>query len=256
MQGSRPGPSAVPPFPLRPRAGVLRHLATRAFLRVAVRLYLRVRVEGRDRLPDGPAVLCFNHQNWADTFVLLAALPMRPRLYIFGPLEEDMGRGLRNRLMRWSATCLPVRPDRGDLRGATRRTSAVLREGAVVAVAGEGRIHCGEGELLPLWQGAAHFALREGVPLVPIAVNGTGWLRLGGPVRVRIGEPLVVSGRPTGKAVTELADRTWTALHDLVQDWPDSTPPGPFGRWLTELFNDWPEGDRPPVPPRPGSSKG
>jgi hypothetical protein len=33
-------------------------------------------------------------------------------------------------------------------------------------------------------------------------------------------------------------------LLELVADAPELTVPGPFGRWLTELFNDWPEGSR------------
>ena len=33
----------------------------------------------------------------------------------------------------------------------------------------------------------------------------------------------------------------------FVADHPDYPPPGPFGRWLTEVFNEWPEGSRPPV---------
>ena len=48
----------------------------------------------------------------------------------------------------------------------------------------------GERDLLPLSEGAAYFALRSGVPLVPIAINGTSWLRFGSRVRVRVGEPL------------------------------------------------------------------
>jgi hypothetical protein len=30
----------------------------------------------------------------------------------------------------------------------------------------------------------------------------------------------------------------------MVADQPDHARPGPFGRRVTELFNDWPEGDR------------
>jgi len=244
-----------PPSPLRPRSGVVRHFLARAFTWVAVRCYVRVRLEGREHLPVGPAVLCFSHQNWSDVFVLLGALPWRPRLYIFGPLEADMGRGIRNRLIRWSDTALPVRPDRDDLRSSARRASEVLQAGGVVAIAGEGRIHLGEGELLPLWPGAAYFALRAGVPLVPVAVNGTGWLRLGRTVRVRVGAPLTPDGRPSNRAVAELNERAWDSLHDLVQDYPDSLPPGPLGRWFTELFNDWPEGARPATPVRPGAER-
>ncbi len=233
----------------------MRHLLARAFTWVAVRCYVHVRLEGREHLPAGAAVLCFNHQNWSDVFVLLAAFPWRPRLYVFGPLEDDMSRGIRNRLIRWSDTGLPVRPNRDDLRPAARRTAAVLRAGGVVAVAGEGRIHLGERELLPLWSGAAHFAARSGVPLVPVAINGTGWLGLGRTVRVRVGAPLIPGSRASGRAVAELNERAWASLHDLVQDYPDHPPPGAVGRWMTELFNDWPEGARPTAPVRLGAER-
>jgi hypothetical protein len=39
--------------------------------------------------------------------------------------------------------------------------------------------------------------------------------------------------------------QTRTALEALVSDFPEQPKPGPIGRWLTELFNDWPEGSRP-----------
>jgi HAD superfamily hydrolase (TIGR01509 family) len=211
---------------------------------VLCRALFRPRLEGRDRLPAGPAIYCFNHLSWVDPFILMATLPMRPRLMFFGPKEEDMSVGGRNRLMTWTGATIPYRPGKNDLLDATRRVHASIAAGRVVAIAGEGRIQPFESHLLPLSEGAAYFALREGVPLVPIAIGGTSWLGFGRRIRVRVGEPLEPSGRANRDGVDALTERCQSALAAMVSTQAEIGRPGPFGRWLTEVFNDWPEGSR------------
>jgi 1-acyl-sn-glycerol-3-phosphate acyltransferase len=217
----------------------------RAVSLVAVRLLLRVRVEGRQHLATGPAIYCFNHLNWTDPLVLLATLPERPRLAMFGPQEADMTRGARNRIITWAGFGIPYGPAKRDLIETTRRVDRILGTGWVIAIAGEGRIHRGERELLPLAEGTAYFALRAGVPIIPVALNGTSWLGFRRRVRVRVGAAIEPGPRPTREAIEAQTARVRVALLDLVDGYPDPPPPGPFGRWLTELFNDWPEGARP-----------
>ncbi len=229
---------------LHPLRRTIRAWTSRIASLLIVRAYLRVRIDGRGRLPGGPAIYCFNHLSWADPFLLMALLPMRPRLTFFGPKEEDMSVGGRNRLMTWTGATIPYRPGKDNLIEATRRVHAVIASGGVVAIAGEGRIQPFESALRPLNEGAAYFALREQVPLIPIAIHGTSWLAFGRRVRVEVGAPLAVDGRPSRENVDALTGRAWSALHDLVRDEPERTRPGPIGRWVTEQFNDWPEGDR------------
>jgi 1-acyl-sn-glycerol-3-phosphate acyltransferase len=231
-----------------------RYRAARAFLGRMACAYSRVRVEGRDRLPAGASVLCFTHQSWADPLYMFAAMPGRPRMYFFGPVQEEMRRGVRNRLMRWSGVVIPYRPGRRGLVAATARAEAVLGSDAMVAIAGEGRIHAGESVVLPLREGAAYLSLRAGVPLVPVAINGTSWLGFRRVVRVRVGAPIEAApatpSRPTAAEIESLTSRAQSALEALVADFPDRPLPGVLGRRLTELFNDWPDGSRPPTQTR------
>jgi 1-acyl-sn-glycerol-3-phosphate acyltransferase len=191
-----------------------------------------------------PAIYAFNHLSWADPFVLMATLPLRPRLSFFGPKEEDMDAGGRNRLLSWPGTTIPYKPGKNDLLEATRRVGAVLSAGGLVAIAAEGRIGAIEDRLLPLNGGPAYFALRSGVPIVPIAISGTSWLRFGGRVRIRIGPSIIPTGRPDRAAVDALTAHLSDALAGLVADAPTRVRTGRLAHWLTERFNDWPEGSR------------
>jgi 1-acyl-sn-glycerol-3-phosphate acyltransferase len=241
--------TAGPGAPVAPWRQRLRIVISRALIGLVVRCVVRLRVEGREHVPPTPVLYCFNHLNWTDPLFVLAALPWKPDVALFGPKEEDMGVGGRNRVMTWTGLAVPYKPGKNDLIDTTLRVQAVFDAGWSLGIAGEGRIHRGERELLPLNEGAAYFALRSGVPIVPLAINGTSWIGVGRRVRVRIGAPIPVSGRPSREAVAALTERTYAALRALVADFPDPPPPGRFGRWLTELFNEWPEGRRPELGP-------
>ena len=241
---TRPERSLLPGPAISPIRRTIRYWVSRFVVAGLTQAYLRVHLVGRERLPPGPAVYCFNHMSWADPFVLMAVLPFRPRLWFFGPREEDMAAGGRNRVMHWTGTAIPYKPGKNDLLDATRRVGAVIATGAVVAIAGEGRIHVRESELLPLNEGAAYFAMRSGVPIVPVAIYGTSWLRFGGKVTVQVGSAITTDGRPTREAVTDATSRLTAALRAMVADAQDVPRPGRAGRWVTERFNEWPEGSR------------
>ncbi len=223
----------------------VRYYVTRLVVTAVVRAYLGVRLEDRGHLPGRPAVYCFNHLGWTDPFVLMATLPLWPRLYFFGPKEEDMAAGGRNRLISWVGTAVPYKPGKNDLLGATRRVEAVFEVGGVLAIAGEGRISVGETRMTPLSDGPAYFALRAGVPLVPITISGTSWVAFRRRVRVRVGEPITAGDRPTAQAVAALTARLQAAMEAQIAGSPEPARPGRVGTWVTELFNDWPEGSRP-----------
>ena len=156
-----------------------------------------------------------------------------------------MSVGGRNRLMTWTGATIPYRPGKNDLIEATRRVHAVIAAGGVVAIAGEGRIQPFESRPPAAQRGRrllrpARAASRSSRS----RSTGRRGSAFGRRVRVAIGEPLAPAGRPNREDVDALTARCWAALHELVRDEPERRRPGPIGRWLTEQFNDWPEGDR------------
>ena len=88
---------------LHPIRRTLRYYLARVVVSILTRAWLRFDVEAREHLPSGPAIYAFNHLSWIDPFVLMATLPFRPRLSFFGPKEEDMQAGGRNRLEKSGA---------------------------------------------------------------------------------------------------------------------------------------------------------
>jgi 1-acyl-sn-glycerol-3-phosphate acyltransferase len=213
-----------------------------------------VRVEGAASIPlAGAYIICFNHPSWLDPSFLAAEWPDRERrLFIFGPREQDMQRGLRNRLIRWTGRAVPFKPGAQDVVDVTRRATAVLRSGACLAVAGEGRLSDLEGQALPLESGLAHFARLSGAAILPTAMIGTRWVHLGSRVVIRIGRPLWPDDFPAGKAgLAELTAAAQAQLEGLLAGVPERDPPGPLGRWISELFNDRPWLDGPDHPDDP-----
>lgn len=231
-------------------AGRLKHLYIRYSVRFFVRCYLPVRLTGLENLPTARSyVLNFSHPNWIDPFLLIAFWPEPPRMFIFGPKEEDMTVGWRNRLIAWSRIAVPFKPSKKRLLETTRRAVAVLDSGDVLAIAGEGRLSDREGAIVPLQDGAAFLALRAEVPIVPLAIIGTRWLHFGKQVTLRVGRPIELDElKPNREGVAALTRRLQGAMEELLADVEEDPPPGPFGRWVTDLFNERPWLNMPPPP--------
>jgi 1-acyl-sn-glycerol-3-phosphate acyltransferase len=116
-----------------------------------------------------------------------------------------------------------------------------MKNGYILGIAGEGRLSDKEGDIVPLHDGAAFFALRAGVPIVPVAVIGTRWLSFGKTVRLRIGPAIPTAGRRADRAtVADVTGQLDRAFDDLLAGVAEEPPPGPFGRWLTDVFAERP----------------
>jgi 1-acyl-sn-glycerol-3-phosphate acyltransferase len=170
---------------------------TRALVRALLRVLFRFRVEGLSHLPGGPAVVVCNHPSALDPLLLGAALPER---VLFIAAEEYLAwRGVGWAMRAYG--CIPVR--RGEIdTSAIREAVEALGRGLKVGVFPEGQISPEPG---PVKRGAALLAARARVPLVPVAVIGSGrafplgatMIRLA-PVTVRIGPPIPPPGQGRG----------------------------------------------------------
>jgi 1-acyl-sn-glycerol-3-phosphate acyltransferase len=222
-----------------------RHRFSWLLATVLMKGWFRITLVNRERLLDRPGVYAFNHLSWMDPMLLVAALPKEPRVYFYGPKQEDLRRGGRNRFMWWTGIPIPFSPTKDDLRTSLRRVQAVFDSGGVLCIAPEGTIHVHEGDLLPFEEGAAYLAVRAGVPIVPVAVTGVSAAFFRGRIQVRLGEAIETAGvRPSRQNVARFSALTWHALRSMVDGDRDLPRPGWLGRLITDLFNDWGPGGR------------
>lgn len=150
----------------------------------------RTRFDGTDNVPAGGAVLAGNHVSYLDP-VLLWSGSSRPVAFM---AKREIFHGV----MGWALPRLWAFPvDRtGADRAAIATATRVAEEGGLVGIFPEGTRRP-DGALGEAYGGAAFVALRAGVPVVPVAIVGTGaaWpigrrLPRLGRVTIRYGEPV------------------------------------------------------------------
>ena len=174
-------------------------------------LISRVRVTGRENIPDGGYIAASNHPSNLDA--LFVALAIRRRIRFMAKSELFGGRwgGLLNRL-----GAFPVR--RGVWDGDAFETAAtVLERGRVVSIFPEGGVHS---DRVPAKPGVGHIAHLAGATVVPVYLDGTRslytpWRRP--KVRVVVGVPLQVQhdAAPSRERSLKTAQRVLDAIHAL-----------------------------------------
>jgi len=197
-----------------------------------LRLCFRFEVTGRDNIPrSGNYVVIANHLNWLDEFALLLLMPVEPRLHFLADPTMLVTRKFQWWLVRSTGGYVPVVRERHGDKALYRHVDRCLEVGGAVAIFPEGNYGPKEGELLPFHKGFAHFAIKAGVPVVPVALSGTKDLWFGKPIKVVIGKPLPTLDGPA--ALTEVA---FQAVKDMLPAYVE--PPGRklLRNKLTHLF--------------------
>ena len=169
-------------------------------------LFRPVKAIGREHIPDGPAVICPNHTTAADPFYVVFAFGHKYPMRAMAKIQI-----MRIPLIGWLLSKAGVfGVDRGaaDMK-AVKTALKVLKEGDKLLMFPEGtRVH--EGEHVEAKTGAALFAARTGVPLLPVYIQpNKRAFRFN---TVVIGEPY----KPTFAGRKPTAEELQTIAHDLL----------------------------------------
>jgi 1-acyl-sn-glycerol-3-phosphate acyltransferase len=206
-------------------------------VRAVVRPLFDVRATGLEHWPQPPFQIAANHHNGWDPLLVIAVVPVEPRITWFGPKEADFSRGFKNRVMGFFGGMIPYNPDKTTLTSAVRAVRRVFQADGVLGIFAEGRIGFRETELLPFEDGAAAFAVASGVPVVPCAIVGSTDLWFRKRVEVRFGPPISTADVRGREARAELDGRIRDAVLALL---PDAEPRLPRRRplaFLSDLLN-------------------
>lgn len=176
--------------------------------------FFPLRAVGRENIPDGAAVICPNHTAWNDPFYVVFAFtkrfPMRAmakaeiiRWPIVGPI------------LAWAGV-FGVERGNADVK-AVKTAMKHLKDGSKLLIFPEGtRVH--EGENADAKAGAALFATRCNVPLLPVYIQPGR--RLFHRTCVVIGKPYMpeFEGRKaTSEELQAIANNLMVRVHQLEE---------------------------------------
>ena len=205
--------------------------------RAVMRGLFDLRATGLERWPDPPFQLVVNHHNGFDPMLVLAVVPIEPRITWFGPKEADFSRGFKNRVMGFFGGMIPYNPAKTTLTSAVRAVRRVFQADGVLGIFAEGRIGFRETELLAFEDGAAAFAVASGVPVVPCTIVGSTSLWFRRRIEVRFGRPIHTDAVRGRDARAALDARIRDAVAALLPEQEPSLPRRRPLAFLTDLLN-------------------
>jgi len=173
----------------------------------------RVTLSGAEHLPPGPVIFMSNHQSNFDILSLLAGMPRqiywvaKKELFDIPVFGASMKRG----------GYIPL--DRSDGRKALKSmdaAAAIIRSGKSVVMFPEGT-RSPDMRLLPFKRGGFMLALRAGVPVVPVTINGSGRVNPAGRTYIRSGTISITLHQPVIPSTAGSRTEVETRLMEQVQ---------------------------------------
>lgn len=174
------------------------------------------RVKGKDRVPEGAALICPNHASAADPVLVALSMP-KPVIVRFMAKAEIFN---KNKLFNWFFTKVggfPVKRNGNDL-AAIKTSFKALEEGYKLLMFPEGT-RVKEQGAEEAKGGAVLFATRTGAPIVPVYCGGKK--KLFKRCTVIFGEPYhpqYAGRRPTPEEIRTLSDELMEKIYALKEE--------------------------------------
>jgi 1-acyl-sn-glycerol-3-phosphate acyltransferase len=173
---------------------------------------VRVEVETRGTLvPDRPYVFMANHASSLDIWAVFLVVPRRIRMLAKKQLSRIplFGWGM------WAGRFIFIDRQNGvAARRSIDEAGKRIHDGESVLIFPEGT-RTRDGSLGPFKKGGFHLAVRAGVPIVPVALRGTGVLMPPGSLLLRSGTMKAIVGEPI--PTVGLSDEERASLSDRVR---------------------------------------
>ena len=244
-------------------ARATRVLLVEGVVRPALKALALPRVRGLDRLEDleGPAIFAANHHSHVDTPLLLSTIPepWRHRLVIGAAADYFFGNRVTAPLSALVIGAVPIERQKVGRRSADLAAGLIDDGWSFLIFPEGGRSPDGWGQ--PFRGGAAYLAIRCGVPVVPVHLEGTNRILRKGqnvprrsPTVVTFGTPLHPREDEDSRRfaarleadVAALADETRTDWWQARQRAHAQDTPGLQGPEIAEWRRTWALGDRKP----------
>jgi 1-acyl-sn-glycerol-3-phosphate acyltransferase len=213
-------------------ARVARAALVEAVARPAVQALARPQLHGLDRLDPlveagDPVIFAANHHSHLDTPLLACSVPepWRHRLFVAAAADYFFRTRVTSVLSALVIGAIPIDRSRVSRRSADRAAGLIEDGWSLLIFPEGGRSPDGWGQ--PFRGGAAYLALRCGVPVVPVHLQGTGRILRKGrklptpaTARVTFGAPLIPGDGDDARRFGATLERAVAALADeATTDW-------------------------------------
>lgn len=189
----------------------------RFILRVYFNVVYRLEITGIENVPaKGAAVLCSNHIAEIDMFLIGIRIK---RLIRYMAKEELFKNPIVAAIIRWLGA-FPIKRGKADVE-SIKTAFRLLEDGHIIGIFPEGtRMKKKKDQVVKAKPGAAMFAVKAGVPVIPVAIEGN--YKIFSKIKVVFGKPFYLDVQKdkkyTNEELTQMSAEIMKKVYSLLED--------------------------------------